>query len=263
MPQHAASSPIAEESTQAQGVNGRLRLLDALRGFSLVSMIGFHLCYDLVYLCGVDLAWFRPPLQDIWRSSISWTFLLLAGVMCSLSRNNLKRAGKYAAFAVSIFVVTSIASVDAPISFGIIYCMAFSTFLFWLLQTLGISPKGPIAAITFFALFLLAYNVPRGFVGFAPMSMPLPRALYDSNLLSCLGFPGPEFISSDYYPPLPFSLLYLCGSSMGCWWHERGFPKLFWAYGCPPLELIGRHSLLVYAIHQPVLLGLVQLLFPS
>ncbi|MDO4796405.1 MAG: heparan-alpha-glucosaminide N-acetyltransferase [Coriobacteriales bacterium] len=238
-----------------------MRLLDALRGFSLVSMVCFHLCYDLVYLYGVSIAWFRPPLQDIWRSSISWTFLLLAGIMCSLSRSNLKRAAKYGAFALAIWLITSIAAVDAPINFGIIYCMAFSTFVVWVLERCHAVPCGPLCALVFFVLFLFAYRIPQGYVGIGPATFAVPRALYEGNALSFLGFPGPTFFSSDYYPPLPFTLLYLSGCSLGRWWRKTGFPSALTVYGCVPLEFIGRHSLLVYAIHQPVLLGILYLAF--
>lgn len=45
--------------------NNRIHGYDVIRGFSVISMVGFHLCYDLVYLYGVKLSWFRPPLQDV------------------------------------------------------------------------------------------------------------------------------------------------------------------------------------------------------
>ncbi|MBO6265369.1 MAG: DUF1624 domain-containing protein [Acidaminococcaceae bacterium] len=39
----------------------RYQLLDTLRGFSLVSMILFHACWDLVYLFGYDWPWYKEP----------------------------------------------------------------------------------------------------------------------------------------------------------------------------------------------------------
>ena len=107
--------------------NNRIHGYDVIRGVSVISMIGFHLCYDLVYLYGVDLSWFRPPLQDVWRASISWTFILIAGIMATYSRSNFKRGCRYLVVAAAIFLVTTVAAVDTPISFGIIYCMGAST----------------------------------------------------------------------------------------------------------------------------------------
>lgn len=102
----------------------RVRFFDSLRGLSVLSMVGFHLCYDLRYLAGLSLPWFQGTFQDIWRATISWAFLFLAGVMSSYSRNNYRRAAKYGLFALAIFAVTAIAAVDDAISFGIIFCMA-------------------------------------------------------------------------------------------------------------------------------------------
>ena len=100
---------------------GRVRLLDVIRGFSVVSMVLFHFCYDLRYIAGLCLPWFQGALQDVWRASISWTFLLVAGMMCSFSHSNLRRSAKYGAFAIAIYLATTVAAVDDPISFGIIY----------------------------------------------------------------------------------------------------------------------------------------------
>lgn len=216
-------------------------------------MVGFHLCYDLVYLRGAGLAWFAPPLQDIWRASISWTFLFIAGFMCSLSRSNLRRVGLYGAVALAVFVVTSFASVDAPISFGVIYCMSFSTLIAWLLDRAGMRPYGPVAALVLVGLFLVLYDVPRGFIGIGDIHVALPHQLYSHGMLSWLGLPGPGFVSSDYYPPIPFSLMFLSGAATGWWLKDRGYPAWMYA-GCAPLEFVGRHALPIYVAHQPVLL---------
>ena len=239
---------------------GRLRLFDTIRGFSIVSMVAFHLCYDLKFIAGHELAWFEPPLRDIWRASISWTFLFVAGCMCALSRHNGRRALRYGAFALAIYLVTSIAAVDTPISFGIIYCMAACTFVEWLLEQLRLSPKGPVAAVALFVCFVLLLPLARGRIGIGPFMIAVPSAPYDSGLFSWLGMPGPGFASGDYYPLLPYLMIYLAGSAMGWWWKERGFPSVAYQVGCPPLEAIGRHPLIVYAVHQPLLLALVSVL---
>lgn len=67
----------------------RITIFDTVRGFTMISMAGFHACYDLAYLYGWDMPWFTQTVfQDIWRASISWVFLFIAGWMCTLSRNN-------------------------------------------------------------------------------------------------------------------------------------------------------------------------------
>lgn len=67
----------------------RVRFFDSLRGLSVLSMVGFHLCYDLRYLAGLSLPWFQGTFQNIWRATISWVFLFLAGVMSSYFKEQL------------------------------------------------------------------------------------------------------------------------------------------------------------------------------
>lgn len=57
----------------------RITIFDTVRGFTMISMAGFHACYDLAYLYGWDMPWFTQTVfQDIWRASISWVFLFIA-----------------------------------------------------------------------------------------------------------------------------------------------------------------------------------------
>lgn len=55
----------------------RITIFDTIRGFTMLSMAGFHACYDLAYLYGWNMPWFTQTIfQDIWRASISWVLLL-------------------------------------------------------------------------------------------------------------------------------------------------------------------------------------------
>lgn len=238
----------------------RVRVFDVVRGFSVASMVLFHFCYDLRFIVGVDLDWFAPPLQDVWRVSISWTFLFVAGCMCAHSRSNLRRGLQYGLVALAIWVVTSIASVDTPISFGIIYCMAACTLLSAALVRMGALPKGPMAAAVLFLAFLALQGLPHGTVGIGPLTASVPEGIYGVNGLAWLGIPGPGFSSGDYYPLLPYLFLYLAGAAMGSWWAARGYPTWAMDVRVAPLEFLGRHALAVYVAHQPLLLALSALL---
>lgn len=240
----------------------RIHGYDVIRGLSVISMVGFHLCYDLVYLYGTGPSWFAPPLQDVWRSSISWVFLLIAGIMATYSRSNLKRACRYLAVAFAIFVATSVASVDTPINYGIIYCMGFSTLIAWVVQK--VTPKeltvlGRVMAAAICAMaFLLCLGIPTGTFGLKQFGGPYVRVSpvpYASGLLSWLGFPGPRFASGDYYPPIPFTLLYLSGYFLGGIIQKSGHAtEALSRLRCKPLEFVGRHALEVYMVHQPLIL---------
>lgn len=257
-----AAAPAASPDAPVAPRAGRIGIFDAVRGFSVVSMVLFHLCYDLRFIAqaGEGMTWFAPPLQDVWRCSISWTFLFVAGCMCPLSRSNLRRAGQYGAVALAIWVVTTVAAVDTPISFGIIYCMAACTFVAWALGRLGALPRGPVAAALLFVAFLALQGLSDGTVGIGSLSVRLPQELYATPWLSWLGLPDAGFASGDYYPLLPYLLLYLAGAAMGAHWARSGYPEWARAAHIAPLNFVGRHALAVYVVHQPVLLVLCGLI---
>lgn len=252
-----------EQKRRSERIHG----YDVIRGFSVISMVLFHLCYDLVYLYGVGLGWFTSPLQDVWRASISWTFLLVAGIMCSYSSSNVRRAAKYLAVAGVVFVATTVAAVDTPVNFGIIYCMGFSTLVGHLYLKLasraGVRVNVALAlALALF--FVICLDVPTGTFGLATFGGPyfkVPAAPYAYEWLSWLGFPGPHFASGDYYPPLPFSLLFLAGTSLGVVIKAKGAPRALQSLRCQPLEYVGRHALPIYVIHQPLILGVLKLVY--
>lgn len=222
----------------------RIAFFDSLRGFTIISMVAFHAAYDAAYLYGFEILWFTDPIiQTVWRSSISWVFLALAGWMTSLSRNNLKRGGVYAVTAGAVFLATSVAGVDTPISFGIIYCMAACTLLY--AATAPLLNRFPAAAglISCLVLFAVTYT--------------LPHTTYPVEGLAWLGFPSASFVSGDYYPLLPNAFLYLAGAFAARWFdghHASGYPTWMMKANVPFLSMIGKLSLPIYLVHQPLLI---------
>lgn len=237
------------------GVNDtRLGFFDALRGFTMISMALFHGTYDLAYIYGVSIPWFvNGPVQDIWRASISWVFLFVAGWMCSVSHDNFKRSFKYAAAAFVVWIATSVASVDNSINFGIIYCMAACTLTFALTKSLLTNlPAYPTMAILLI-LFGLTWNI--------------PHHIYDIPGLAWLGFPDAGFVSGDYYPLIPFIFMFLAGymASRGLSKTDTAqaasYPRWMYRHPFPALEALGRHALPFYLIHQPLILAVIDMAY--
>ena len=184
MSSHQKTDPSVADTSS------RVHVFDVVRGFSVISMVAFHLCYDLKFISGVPLSWFAPPLQDIWRSSISWAFVLVAGCMFAWSRDNLKRSFRYLLAALLIYVVTTIVAVDVPISFGVIYCMGACTLTTYILDRFGFRPRGYAPAFALFVVFILLLHISSGWVGIGPLRASVPPALYSTPWLSWLGFQG-------------------------------------------------------------------------
>lgn len=256
---------MAGQTSQASSSSGprrRIRLFDTLRGAAVLSMILFHLVYDMVFFYGIGAdVWAASPLVPLWRASISWLFLFIAGAMCTFSRNNFKRAALYLGVALAIYIATSLIDASVTISFGIIYCMGACTLAAALLAQLGFSPKGYGWAASFLIVFLMLLALPQGKISlFGITLLELPRSLYHAGGLSWLGIPGTDFISADYYPLLPYLFLFLAGWSCGLVWREEGYTSPLWDSSIGPLGFLGRHALPIYIIHQPLLLLICQLI---
>ena len=70
---------------------GRYALLDELRGLDLLSMIGYHACWDLIFLFGMSAAWYTGWQGHLWQQSICWVFILLSGFCLPLGHRPLRR----------------------------------------------------------------------------------------------------------------------------------------------------------------------------
>ena len=239
----------------------RAVLLDEMRGFMLLNMLLYHLLYDLVFLFGVPLAWYLSPGAFFWQELICGTFIGVAGACTPFSRNNLRRGLQLVGWGMVITLVTLLAMPGQVVWFGVLHLIGLSTLLFCPVDRLTRSLPPWVGVVGGVALYLLTYGVSMGYWGIGPLwRHPLPAALYQTSLLAPLGFPGPDFYSSDYFPLLPYFFLYAAGAFAGrilC----RDRPALFYRSHSRPLAFLGRHSLGIYLVHQPVLYGLLAAVF--
>jgi len=241
----------------------RLHLLDALRGFLLLHMIAFHGMWNLVYLFGVRAPWYTGTAGYLWQQFICWSFILLSGFCWSMSRSHLRRGLLVFGGGAVVSLVTCLLMPQNRILFGILTCIGSCMLLLIPLEKLTKKiPAGPGATLSF-CLFLLLRNCNSGTLGFEGFVLcALPDWLYRNNLTAYLGFPHRGFFSTDYFSLLPWFFLFVTGyflfrmtSAVG--WNERLFAKGRF----PLLNFLGRNSLLVYLLHQPVLYGLGILIF--
>lgn len=240
----------------------RYALLDSLRGLALVSMVLYHGCWNLVNLFGMSLPFMQGTPRFLWRQSICWTFILLSGFCFSLSRRHLRHILQLLALSAVVSLVTYVLFPEHAIWFGILFLMGASALLLWALQAPLSHCPPPLGLLVSFFLFALLYHVQEGSISL--LGKPLasvPQALYDVRLLTPLGFPHAGFYSTDYYPLLPWFFLYLCGYFLYKWLCAH--PPLPTWFSCRirPLAFLGRHSLLIYILHQPLLLGVQMLYF--
>ena len=109
-------------------------------------------------------------------------------------------------------------------------------------------------------LFLLLRDVDRGGLGFEGVWLcRLPKGLYRNHLTAILGFPPADFFSTDYFPLLSWLFLFLTGYFLYRLRPEREPSNL----RLPVVTALGRHSLVAYLLHQPMIYGLLWLLFSA
>lgn len=233
----------------------RYRLIDSLRGFALLHMVAFHFCYDVFVIYEGQYGWPRLPGVVVWERFICMSFILVSGMSLRFSRHPYRRALIINACGLLITAVTAIAVPDEAIWFGVLNgigcCMLITQALRRWLETCN-----PFAgAAVSFLLFAFFYGLPSRTLGFFGLELVrLPDALYSFRPLAILGLPDAGFVSSDYFPVLPWLFWFVCGFFV---WRivMRLRAERFFVRGLPGLNFLGKYSLYIYMIHQPLLMG--------
>ena len=241
----------------------RLHLLDAFRGFLMINMIAYHGMWNLVYLFGVKAGWYAGTPKYLWQQFICWSFILLSGFCWCFSRNHLKRGLLVFGGGAVVSLVTCVLMPENRILFGVLTCIGSCMILMIPLEKLLKKVPAGLGLGMSAPLFFLLRNCPKGNLGFEDLVIcDLPTSLYRNNLTAYLGFPQPGFFSTDYFSVLPWIFLFVAGYFLHRVLEDRKLnAKLFSRGNVPVLNWIGRHSLIVYLLHQPILYGLGMLLF--
>ena len=241
----------------------RYHLLDELRGFAVVCMVFYHGFYTLAEIfrlpAGYELLQFFRPAEPYFAG----LFILLSGIASQLTRSNLKRGAKLLGVSLVLTAVTAgltYFGMNVAIWFGILHmlsvCMLLAAFLNRPLEKL--TPLGGLALCIL--LYLLTMHVRDGYLGFSFARLPLPQAMMDCPWLFPLGIVTPSFASADYFPLFPWMFVFFAGASIGIWVRRGRFPAFFAKSHFRPLSFVGRHALLIYILHQPLLFGLFSLI---
>ena len=142
--------------------------LDSLRGLTLVSMMAYHACWDLVYLYGMPWDWYRSFWAYAWQQSICCTFILLSGYCWQMGRHPLRRGLMSFCGGAAVSLVTLVVMPEEPVRFGVL------TFL------------GAAALLTVPLRSLLDRTPPRA----SPIPVLCPRTTSPCCPGSCCSGPG-------------------------------------------------------------------------
>lgn len=231
-------------------------LLDTVRGLCILSMAAYHGMYDLVDIFGLPSAWYTGLPGYIWQQSICWTFILLSGMCWQLSRHHVKRGLLLVGCGAAISLITWLVVPSQRILYGVLNLLGLSALLLIPLDKLFRKVPAWAGLGGALLLFALTKNVSRGSLGFEGLVLcPLPEWLYATDLFAVVGFPSPGFWSTDYFPLLPWFFLFCAGYFLWGLLSQSERAKELLAPGVRPLSFLGRHSLVIYLAHQPVLMG--------
>lgn len=228
----------------------RILEIDLLRSVAIVLMIAYHAAFDLAYFYHELI-----PLHSLhWVSvqkSASILFLFLVGVSAVLSPFSWKRAFarcvRIGSAALMVSLATFLIAPESYVRFGILHLIAVSALLLPLVRRLR-----EWNVLIAFGVWALAFVMRGADVPHSPWLLPL-------------GIFPPNVAMLDYFPLVPWCGVIFVGYSVGYWWYARlaAYSSAWRLSSSETLSMLawpGRHALLIYLLHQPILLVALRVL---
>lgn len=238
------------EGTTRQSTGRRIVLLDYLRGVGILFVMWYHLMYDLSTFYGI-CNWIFSTAMDVFRDCMVAMLVLISGICCHFSRSNLRRGIICFLIAMGLTGVTYLMDSQCYIRFGVLHMFGISMLLYGIVSPYLMVKRPWVWAIGCLIGFLFTFLLSRGALGFYRLPLiPLPDGLYQTRFLFWLGLPDSAFVSADYYPLLPWTLLFFAGGFLG--YNFQHLPKCDKMPQIKTLSFIGRNTLPLYLIHQPL-----------
>lgn len=246
----------------------RIAELDFIRGLCIFLMILDHIAFivlkfDLYYWGDIQSNFLRNFIvfcRDVYIGSFSQTrqiirycvlasFLLICGICCTFSKNNLKRVLTLSYVAISItlvmYILSSLTKLDLNIYFGVFHCYASCLIIYLLIKNLKPSIYPVLITIAAIISCLIIFFKPT----------------LNTNILLAFGIPAHNYsYSIEYSPIFPAITIFLLGIYIGktVYTHKKSFfpfiekEKFF--------TTLGKHGIAVYLIHIPVVTLIVWLM---
>jgi uncharacterized membrane protein len=241
-PSPAPAAPATERLRESSAV--RLGGIDALRGGALCLMFVYHFCFDLRYYRVTAWDFEHDPFWLGFRALIVTCFMVLVGVSLVLAerahatpRHFWKRIGVIGACAIAASVGSFLVFPKTFIYFGILHCIAAASVLAW-----------PFTRQPAIALAIGGAVIAAGVF----LSWPA----FDARAWSWIGFTTRKPATEDYVPLVPWGGVVFVGIAIGHALARSAFRPLAALARVPGwLPWLGRHSLTVYMVHQPILLA--------
>jgi uncharacterized membrane protein len=226
--------------------------VDAARGIAIIMMVVYHLTYDLYAFGGYSIE-ATTGFWALFADATASLFLFLVGVSLAIShaKGRGDRFGKYLLRGLRIF------------GYGMVLTAVFLAFgmgivAFGILHLIGVS-----IIFAYPLLNLKLANVSLGALVFAVGMYVMARDPSGSPWLLPFGVVPESWIMPDYRPLFPWFGAVLIGLGFGNLVYGGGTRPEILSHKTPvfarPLLPLGRNSLLIYLVHQPILILLLGL----
>ncbi|MBN1166735.1 MAG: DUF1624 domain-containing protein [Methanospirillaceae archaeon] len=244
---------------------GRFPELDAARGIAIIMMVFFHIVFDLSFFSLIPAETVQSGFFLYLGRSTAFLFIVIAGISGTIS---ISRAEKQKNRHEIVLKFLKRGLFLLSLGMGITVCtfiflQGSGYVVFGILHLIGVC----VMLIPVFAGFKV-YNALIG--GGIILLTPLITGLSGPFWLIPTGIHPSTFFSVDYVPLFPWLGVFLLGIAVGSIlypggdrrWKER--IDIFYRTGVPPfLASLGKHSLLIYLVHQPVIVAVFFLLYPG
>ncbi len=223
----------------------RLVVLDLARTLAIVGMVVFHFTFDLALFGFIPADTLYQPFWYYFARVVAGSFLFLSGVSLWLAHGQGirwrafgVRFAKLAAAAALVSMASFWLVPGGPILFGILHAIAIST----LIALAFLRLPWPVTLIVAVGIFAM------GWAGRSPA--------FDSLWLVWLGLAETRPLMGDYVPLIPWAAPCLAGLAFAKATRVQTWHRTAATLPLNRLAFPGRHSLIIYLIHQPILFGL-------
>ena len=248
------------ELLQSKPTTNRCALLDFIRGLTVLNMITFHACWDLVYIFHMPWSWYSSYPAYIWQQCICCTFILLSGFCSGMSRHLFRRGLTVFLLGAIITAITIIFMPENLILFGVLTCIGSCMLIMSCIRKILKKIPALLGILINLLLFGFTRHIDNQFLGIWTKPLfYLPSNLYQNYFTAYFGFPNNNFYSTDYFALIPWLFLFLTGFFIYQFLGKH-ILKINWQ-GFKPINFIGRHALEIYALHQPVIYMLLFIIF--
>lgn len=240
----------------------RYPLIDAVRGLCITGMIAYHTLFDLASVFGSapEALSSSVPLSLI-RDFGAGLFIFISGICFHFSGHHLKRFVLLFICGLAVGLVSYLVTPETTVIFGILTFMSVSGMLLFAADGLlsRLPPKS--FCVMNLLLYLLFARMNFGYSGtYSRVFFYMPRVLYKNYVTAFFGFPFEGFTSGDYFPLFPW--FFVCLSGYFFYYAVKNSEKIkrLATVRVPFFPFVGRHSLIIYIAHQPIIYGVVRLI---